>query len=56
VPPGDPAALGSALRRWLGDADLRARLRQAARERRASLSGWPATASALAGVLAGVAR
>ena len=34
VPPGDPAALGAALRRWLGDADLRGRLRHAARERR----------------------
>jgi len=52
VPPGDPAALGTALRTWLGDADLRARLRRAARERRASLRGWPATASAVAGVLA----
>ena len=56
VPPGDPAALGAALRRWLGDAELRARLRRAARERRASLGRWPATASALAGVLAGAAR
>jgi glycosyltransferase involved in cell wall biosynthesis len=56
VPPGDPAALGAALRAWLGDADVRARLRRAARERRASLRGWPATASALAGVLAGAAR
>jgi glycosyltransferase involved in cell wall biosynthesis len=56
VPPGDPAALGAALREWLSDADLRARLRRAARERRASLRRWPATASVLAGVLAGVAR
>ena len=56
VPPGDPAALGSALRRWLGDAELRGRLRRAARERRGSLGRWPATASALAGVLAGAAR
>ena len=38
VPPGDPAALGAALRAWLGDAELRRRLRRAARERRASLS------------------
>ena len=37
VPPGDPAALGAALRAWLGDAGLRRRLRRAARERRASL-------------------
>ena len=56
VPPGDPAALGAALRSWLGDAELRERLRRAARERRASLRGWPATTSVLAGVLAGAAR
>src|SRR4029079_8748750 len=34
VPPVDSAALGAALRAWLGDADLRGRLRRAARERR----------------------
>jgi glycosyltransferase involved in cell wall biosynthesis len=56
VPPGDPAAFGAALRTWLGDAELRARLRRAARERRASLRPWPATASVLARVLAGAAR
>jgi glycosyltransferase involved in cell wall biosynthesis len=56
VPPGDPAALGVALRAWLGDAELRGRLRRAARERRASLRRWPATTSVLAGVLAGAAR
>jgi glycosyltransferase involved in cell wall biosynthesis len=56
VPPGDPAALGAALRTWLGDAQLRGRLRRAARERRASLRQWPATTSVLAGVLAGAAR
>ena len=56
VPPGDPAALGAALRAWLGDAELRSRLRRAARERRESLAGWPATTSVLAGVLAGAAR
>ena len=53
VPPGDPAALSAALRAWLGDAELRRRLRRAAGERRASLSGWSSTASVLAGVLAG---
>ena len=52
VPPGDPAALAAALRAWLGDAELRGRLRQAARERRESLFGWSRTASILAGVLA----
>ena len=56
VAPGDPAALGAALRNWLGDAELRGRLRRAARERRASLRGWPATTSVLSGVLAGAAR
>jgi glycosyltransferase involved in cell wall biosynthesis len=56
VPPGDPAALGAALRAWLGDAGLRGRLRRAARERRASLLRWTATTSVLAGVLAGAAR
>jgi glycosyltransferase involved in cell wall biosynthesis len=56
VPPGDPAALGAALRKWLCDAELRARLRRAARERRASLRRWPATASVLTGVLGRAAR
>jgi glycosyltransferase involved in cell wall biosynthesis len=55
VPPGDSAALGAALRAWLGDAELRGRLRRAARERRASLRPWAATTSDVAGVLAGVA-
>ena len=56
VAPGDAAALGAALRAWLGDAELRGRLRRAARERRASLNGWPRTTSVVAGVLAGAAR
>jgi glycosyltransferase involved in cell wall biosynthesis len=56
VAPGDPAALGAALRRWLGDADLRRRLRRAARERRASLRRWAATTSVVAGVLAEAGR
>ncbi len=55
IPPGDPAALGAALRAWLEDAELRDRLRLAARERRAKLRPWAATASAVADVLAGVA-
>jgi glycosyltransferase involved in cell wall biosynthesis len=53
VPPGDPAALGAALRAWLEDAELRDRLRRAARERRATLRPWEATASVVADVLAG---
>jgi glycosyltransferase involved in cell wall biosynthesis len=56
VPPDDPAALGDALRAWLEDADLRQRLRRAARERRASLSGWSTTTSVVADVLVGAAR
>jgi glycosyltransferase involved in cell wall biosynthesis len=56
VPPDDPTALAAALQSWLGDGELRRSLRQAARERRASLAGWPATASVVAGVLAGAAR
>lgn len=51
VPPGDPAALGAALRAWLEDPALRARLRHAARGRRSTLRAWAATASDLAGVL-----
>ncbi len=56
VPPDDPAALRDALRAWLEDADLRRRLRRAARERRASLSRWSTTASLVADVLVGAAR
>jgi glycosyltransferase involved in cell wall biosynthesis len=56
VPPGDPAALAAALRAWLLDAELRERLRRAARERRESLFGWSTTTSALADVLAGASR
>lgn len=56
VPPEDPAALRDALRAWLEDADLRRRLRRAARERRASLSSWSTTTSAVADVLVGAAR
>jgi glycosyltransferase involved in cell wall biosynthesis len=56
VAPEDPAALAAALRAWLGDAELRGRLRQAARERRATLLDWSMTASALAGVLDGASR
>jgi glycosyltransferase involved in cell wall biosynthesis len=56
VPPDDPAALAAALRAWLGDAEVRLTWRRAARERRASLSGWSTTTSVLAGVLAEAAR
>jgi glycosyltransferase involved in cell wall biosynthesis len=56
VAPGDAAALGTALRRWLEDAGLRARLRGAARERRATLRPWAATAGDVAAALAAAAE
>jgi glycosyltransferase involved in cell wall biosynthesis len=56
VPPEDPAALAAALRAWLGDAELRERLRRAARERRESLPRWSATTAVVAEVLTAVAR
>jgi glycosyltransferase involved in cell wall biosynthesis len=51
VPPEDPAALARELRGWFGEADVRRRLKAAARGRRAALDGWAATARSLAGVL-----
>jgi glycosyltransferase involved in cell wall biosynthesis len=56
VAPDDPVELGAALRAWLGDAALRARLRRAARERRESLPRWSTTTSVIADVLAGASR
>jgi glycosyltransferase involved in cell wall biosynthesis len=56
VAPGDPVALAGALSAWLGDAEPRARLRQAAGERRQSLPRWSTTASVVAGVLAEASR
>jgi glycosyltransferase involved in cell wall biosynthesis len=56
VAPDDAAALGAALRAWLGDATLRLRLRQAALERRESLPDWSSTASCLAEVLTEASR
>ena len=55
VPPGDEVALAAALDRWLGSADLRRRLRRAARQRRTTLTGWPVTTERVARVLTGVA-
>jgi glycosyltransferase involved in cell wall biosynthesis len=51
VPPENPAALAAELRGWFGEADVRRRLKAAARSRRAALGGWAATARSLAGVL-----
>ncbi len=56
VAPEDPVALGEALRDWLCDAKLRARLRRAACERRESLPRWSSTASVVARVLSEARR
>ena len=56
VRPDDAAELSAALKSWLTSADLRGRMRQAARERRTTLTDWSATTSALAEVLAGAGR
>ena len=55
VPPGDPRVLAAALRYWLTDASVRGRLRAAAAERRATLTGWGTTTSTVARVLSGAA-
>ncbi len=52
VPPDDPVALAGALRRWLGETELRQRLRRSARGRRTTLTGWAATSKIIANVLA----
>jgi glycosyltransferase involved in cell wall biosynthesis len=51
VPPGDAAALGAGLRRWLTDVPLRQEWRTAARERRESLPTWDDTVAKVASVL-----
>ncbi|MFF8034621.1 MULTISPECIES: glycosyltransferase family 4 protein [unclassified Streptomyces] len=54
VPPEDPAAIAAGLRGWFGEADVRRRLKTAARGRRAALGGWASTAQNLAAVLRGL--
>ncbi|HEU4422431.1 MAG TPA: glycosyltransferase family 4 protein [Pilimelia sp.] len=56
VEPEDAGALAGAVRSWLGDADLRRRLRRSARARRTTLAGWTVTTELISEVLAGVAR
>jgi glycosyltransferase involved in cell wall biosynthesis len=56
VPPADPGALASALRRWLTEPGLRASLRGAARVRRSDLPGWRATVRVIASALDAVER
>jgi glycosyltransferase involved in cell wall biosynthesis len=51
VPPNDPGALAEALSDWFADASLRRRLRRAARDRRATLSGWSETSERIATAL-----
>ncbi|MET9828181.1 glycosyltransferase family 4 protein [Streptomyces sp. NPDC006385] len=51
VPPENPAAIAAELRGWFGEADVRRRLKAAARRRRAALDGWATTARSLAAVL-----
>lgn len=51
VPPDDASALAAAIRRWLGDEPVRARLRAAAARRRSTLPSWSETAQRVAGVL-----
>lgn len=56
VRPEDGRVLGRALRWWLTDSTLRDDLRDAARARRLTLSGWDAAAEALASALTGALR
>ncbi|MCK8432738.1 glycosyltransferase family 4 protein [Streptomyces sp. D2-8] len=51
VPPENSAAIAAELRGWFGEADVRRRLKAAARSRRAALGGWATTAQSLAAVL-----
>lgn len=54
VPPDDPVALASVLRRWLCDPALRERLRTGAARRRTTLEPWDTTVERFAAVLAEV--
>ena len=51
IPPGDPAALATALADWLGDERHRHRLRAAAQQRRSTLRGWEQTTREIANAL-----
>jgi len=55
VPADDVPALAAALRRWLADGDLRARLQRAATARRQDLLDWSHTSEVIARVLTEVA-
>jgi glycosyltransferase involved in cell wall biosynthesis len=51
VPPDDPTTLADALRRWLGEPELRDQLRSSARSRRRTLTGWTRTSELISRVL-----
>ncbi|MEV6812542.1 glycosyltransferase family 4 protein [Micromonospora sp. NPDC051296] len=51
VPPGDPDALATQLRRWFDEAELRERLRRAARRRRTTLEDWTTTTNRITAAL-----
>jgi glycosyltransferase involved in cell wall biosynthesis len=55
VPQGDPQALAGALTDWLRDPQLRRQLREAAGERRGTLTRWDVTTASVARVLEAVA-
>jgi glycosyltransferase involved in cell wall biosynthesis len=55
VPARHPEALAAALRSWLGDGDLRDRLRRRALGRRRTLPRWPETVEHVSAVLHRVA-
>lgn len=55
VPPDDPDLLATALREWLGDRNLRKRLRIAASRRRTTLGSWADTAGRVAEAVDAVA-
>ncbi len=56
IPPGDPAALATALGDWLGDERHRHRLRAAARQRQSTLHGWEQTTQEIANALTAAGR
>jgi glycosyltransferase involved in cell wall biosynthesis len=56
VAPDDPAPLAAALRSWLTDPPLRRTIRQAARDRRAQLTGWDETSARVDQALTAVLR
>lgn len=54
VAPDDPAALATALGRWLRDPEERAELRRAAQARSGTMAGWDVTCARLSRILEGM--